>query len=105
MTFRLQQRLEVAVGQVLALGCEEHGLHQYQPQERQDEVTNRKFLLGRWHVFLRFIAHDRPGTERGWWVRMVRWRAALRALLVAAVPLRRAYWRHGHASDPARGLG
>ena len=41
---------------------------------------------------------------RGWRVRMVRCWAALRSLRVAAVPLRRAYRRHGHASDPARGL-
>lgn len=32
-----------------------------QPQEGQDEVTNGKFLLGRWHVFLRFIPRDGPG--------------------------------------------
>ena len=44
---RLQQRLEIAVGQVLALGREEHGLDQHQPQEGQDEVADGKFLLGR----------------------------------------------------------
>ena len=47
---RLQQRLEIAVGQVLALGREEHGLYQHQPQEGQDEVADGKFLLGGWHA-------------------------------------------------------
>ena len=47
----LQQRLEIAIGQVLALGCKEHGLYEQQPQEGQDEVANGKFLLGGWHVF------------------------------------------------------
>ena len=43
----LQQRFEIAIGQVLALGCKEHSLYEKHPKEGQDEVTNGKFLLGR----------------------------------------------------------
>ena len=36
-------QLEIAIGQGLALGCKEHALYKQQPQEREEDVADRKF--------------------------------------------------------------